>query len=148
MRIVELKEEHLRSLELREIERTDLGDTISEEDISYFMSSDCKFAVLDKSGKAIMCTGGKMTNSTCHTWLLAGPDIHKSPVVAMRAIMKCEAIGMIKMKPKAFFTYNLKEFPFALKFLYRIGYREHGIDSDFGDGRFRVLLIKEVRHGR
>lgn len=146
MKIIEATEEILRRIEFRDLEKSDLGDNLNQSHIDFFMSSDFKRAVM-KGEQVVMVMGGKMDEKSCHTWLVASSLIHENPVASLEMILEVEKDAISKLSPDLLFTFNLPEFPAAIKFLNRVGYKAQGITGDFEDGRERILLVKEVSYG-
>lgn len=144
---VELTEEHLRSIELRELERVDLGDTLDKDTIDYFMSSQYKKAVMD-GDEIVMALGGIMEGTYCRTWSLGSPKMLDKKISCMKHLMDAEAAFMLQYAPTLFYTYNLPAFTDALKYLKRIGYHEKGLRRGFEDDKERILLIKEPIYGK
>ena len=77
MIIEDLTPEHLRSIELRALDLEDMGDTLNETYIDYFMSSDFKKEVI-KNGKVVMAMGGLIEGENCRTWLLGTTLMEKN----------------------------------------------------------------------
>lgn len=146
MNIVELEEHHLRAIELREIEREDIGDNLSEDYIQHFMSSTFKRAVIDQ-GKVVMVMGGFVHGDLCRTWLLANSIIEKNPVASIKAILKVQAEGLKHFPDQTYYTLNVPGQDRVMKYLNRIGYFPAGTTIDEEDGKERIIMVKRSSNG-
>jgi hypothetical protein len=141
--IEDLREEHLRSLKVRDFERADLGENIPECEKCFYLESEYKKALLVK-GEVVMVMGGKIIDDGCSTWLLASDLIYQFPVVAMKQVKKIR--DEIKNDPriKYLYTFNLPEFTREIEFLKRIGFEDVNYSEMFDDGKERKLFRMEA----
>lgn len=144
MKIVPLKEEHLRSIKVRPFEVEDYGQNIDDEQIEYFLSSTHAYTLLDDDGEVIAIMGGLVERSLCHAWMLGSELIYKYPVATLKLIFRIHNDGIKKFGVKKFFTYNLPGHEREMNYLKSIGYKEHGRANDFDDNKERILFIREV----
>lgn len=146
MKVVDLTEELLRSLKVREIERIDLGDNFIDEEPSYLIS-EFKKAVVNDRGEVVFCFGGQRTHEFgVWAWLLGSDLIQENPVACLEIMrtMHFEAEKIHReLGFKYFYTFNNPAFDFALKFLERLGYQRRDT-TQFNDGVDRIILVKEL----
>ena len=140
MIVEKLKEEHLRSIELRELDRDDLGDTYIKYADDYVR---CEYTLaLVNEGKVIAVMGGKREEERCHTWLIGSLYMESYPVATMKAILKLHREAE-KDGVKVFYSYNQENQDFVWSYMEKIGYKP-GKKFSFEDGKTRVLFEKEV----
>lgn len=138
-----LQESHLRSIKVREMERIEHGDTLPIDD---FMSSEFKKAVLDKNGEIVFLTGGKRMGEGAWVWIIASDLISENPIASLEMLIRLHDEGRDVLGCKFSYTFNHPDFPFAVRFLERIGYVERG-RKDLGDGVERLLMVREYKDG-
>lgn len=143
MKIVEMEMEHLRRIKVRELERVDLGDDISKYPGPILLESQFKKAVLDGED-VVMVLGGKIEGESAWTWIIGSELIYKNPVASLEIILKLEREAVEMFGVKFLYTFNSPDFPFAIRFLERIGFRQKWVTDDFNDKRERILLVKEI----
>lgn len=144
MKVEPLCEKHLRSIKVREFEVTDLGENISDELITYWLSSTHAFSLIDDNGEVIAAMGGIVNKGACHTWLIASQMMYKYPAATLKLAIRLHQDGIRDYGVKKFFTYNLPQFKREIIFLQSLGYRAKGTASDFHDSKERILFVKEV----
>lgn len=144
MKILDLTEELLRSLKVREMERVDLGDNFIETHGQLYLNSQYKKAVINKNDEVVMCMGGMIEGKKAHVWIIASDLIYLNPIESLEIIMKLEKEAIEMHQVKLLYTFNSPDFPLAIRFLERIGYTQKGSFDNFPDGKERIILIKEV----
>lgn len=146
MKVVDLTEEILRSLKVRDLEKVDLGDNFLNENCAHYLSSEFKKAVINKDGEVVFVFGGKITSEFgIWTWLLGSELINENPVASLEILvnMDNESIDYYRSRGiKYFYTFNNPSFSFAIRFLERLRYVQKDL-CKFDDGVERILLIKE-----
>lgn len=146
MKMVELTEEHLRAIKVREFERTDLGDNFLKEQGEDFLSSEFKKAFIDQDGEIVFIFGTKETSRHgVWVWMIASDLLYKHRLKSIKLISDTQNARVELDKAKGiryYYTFNRPDFPFAIKFLERIGYVQKD-KAMFDDGVERILLIKE-----
>jgi hypothetical protein len=147
MKVVDLTEEHLRRIKVRDLEREDLGDNFIKEEGPEFIASEFKKTLLNDAGEVIAIFGGKISGKFgVWAWLVASELINENPIASLETLLNMEKAGaefFMSQGIRYFYTFNHPGFPWAIKFLERIGY----IQKDkvkFEDGVERILLIKEL----
>lgn len=140
MKSVTPEREHFRRIEVREFEKSDLGDNM---DVDYYLASQYKTALIDDEGEVITIMGGIVSGISCHTWLVASKRMYQHRVATMKAVKRLHK-DAIKNGVRAFFTYNLPEFEAEMKFVQAIGYKEQARTTEFDDGKERVFFVMEI----
>lgn len=141
MKVVDLTREHLRSIKVREIERVDLGDNLSDHE-NIFLESQFKKVII-QDDEVVVIMGGVIEGETCHTWLLASDLIYSFPIATMKLIKRLHNESRDLFNIKFFYTYNLPSFDREVKFVESLGYTKKDL-YDFEDGKKRILLQMEV----
>lgn len=145
MKIVDMTVEHLRTIKVREMERIDLGDNFKEVFGENYLSSEFKKAVLTDEGEIVFLFGGKHMGQGGWVWLLATDLLYQNPVASMEMILKLhEDAKEVHPDIKFYYTYNNPDFPIAIRFLERLGYKQKWMTDDFQDKKERILLVKEM----
>lgn len=140
MIVEKLRSEHLRDIELREIDRADIGDNHIRFAQDYI---DCEYTLaLVDNGKIIAIMGGKREGERCHTWLIGSLYMENHPVATMKAILKLHKEAE-KDGVKVFYSYNQENQDFIWNYMRKIGYQP-GRKFSFDDGKVRVLFEKGV----
>ncbi len=140
MIVEKLKVEHLRDIELREIDRDDLGDNHIRFAQDYV---DCEYTLaLVDDGHVVAVMGGKRNGENCHTWLIGSVHMERYPVATMKAILKLHREAEID-GVKLFYSYNQENQDFVWSYMKKIGYRP-GRKFSFDDGKIRVRFEKGV----
>lgn len=146
MIIQELTVEHLRSIKVRDFELSDLGDNFIQEQEEDFLASDYKKAIISEKGEVVFILGSDISNRFgAWSWLIGSDLMKKTPITSMKIIassIKEREIAYRAKGLKYFYTFHNPGFPFALKFLERLGYVQRN-KVMFEDGVERVLLVKE-----
>lgn len=144
--LVDLTNDHLRRIKVREMERLDMGDNFLRTNASVYMESEYKRALIDDEGEIVLVCGSKNYGSGAWVWILASDLIYKNPVASLEQILRAQAEGLKKFPDlKYLFTFNDPSFPFAIKFLERIGFEQKMVTNAFNDGKDRILLVKEIK---
>lgn len=145
MKVVKPTEEHLRSIKVRAYEREDLGETIDDATIQYFLKADRSYTLLDDGGNVLTVLGGNYPEKgMCHAWMVASDLIYKYPVATMKLILRIQKEGAKLDGVKVFYTFNLPNFPREIEYLQATGYSAYSLSSDFLDKKERILFIKRV----
>lgn len=144
MKVIDFEMDHLRRIKVREMERSDLGDNFIEDHGELYLSSQYRKTVLNDEGEIIMCMGGKIEKRAAHVWIIASDLIFNNPVASLETIINLEKEATEMHQVKFLYTFNSPEFPFAIRFLERIGYKRKGVLNNFKDGKERVILAKEI----
>lgn len=137
-------ENHLRSIELRDFERADMGETLDDATIEYFMKSQLGYALIDDEDKVILVFGGVMEREIAHTWMMTSERMFKHPVACLKLIVRAHMEGAERFGLKKFFTSNPVDAELENKYLRSIGYREHSRSTDYEDNKERIFFVKEV----
>lgn len=147
MIIVPMTTDHLRRIKVREMERIDMGDNFIERNIAEYSSSEFKRAVLDDEGEVVFVFGGKkIAEDKGWVWLLASDLISRNPIASMESVIELhKEARRLHPEIKYYCTFNNPDFPFAIRFLERLGYQQRMITNAFNDGKDRILLVKEIQ---